>query len=326
MKAVLIKSFGAAGNLYLGNWETPSPKPHELLIKVHATALNRADIMQRKGQYPPPKGESPILGLEIAGEIVEMGSEVTNWQIGDTICGLIGGGGYAEYATIPAKQALPIPKNLSFEQAAGIPEVFLTAFQAINWIGKLQKEESILIHAGASGVGTAAIQIAKAIGAKIFVTASESKHKTCLELGAEKAIDYKKENFQTKILEYTDGKGVDMIIDFIAAPYFQQNLNSLDFDGRLVILALMGGFKVPELNMLPILLKRIQIYGSTLRARTLDYKANLTKDLYDFAWPLFENGDFRPIIDSVYDWTEVAEAHQYMEANKNIGKIILKIS
>jgi len=326
MKAVLIKEFGGPENLYIGDWEKPQPKAYELLIKVHSTALNRADTMQRKGQYPPPPGDSPILGLEIAGVVVEIGKDVTEYKVGDKICGLIGGGGYAAYAVIPAKQALPIPSNLSFEQAAGIPEVFLTAFQAINWIGKLQKEESILIHAGASGVGTAAIQIAKAIGAKVFVTASKGKHATCLELGAEKAIDYKSENFEEKIKAYTNGKGVDMIIDFIAAPYLQKNINSLNFDGRLVILALMGGFKLESLNMLPLLFKRIKIQGSTLRARTLGYKGNLTKDLHAFAWHLFEKGEFKPVIDSVYDWSEVAAAHEYMEANKNIGKIILRIS
>jgi len=326
MKAVLIKAFGGPENLHIGAWEKPVPKPQELLIKVHATALNRADTMQRKGNYPPPPGDSSILGLEIAGEVVGIGTDVSKWKIGDKICGLIGGGGYAEYAVIPAAQALPIPKNLSFEEAAGIPEVFLTAFQAINWIGQLKKEERILIHAGASGVGTAAIQIAKAIGAEILVTASKGKHETCLSLGAAKAIDYKKENFQEQVLAFTDGRGVDMIIDFIAAPYFQQNINSLNFDGRMVMLALMGGFKLKELNMLPILFKRIKIQGSTLRARTLDYKARLTKDLYDFAWGRFETGEFKPIIDSVYDWTEVVEAHRYMEANKNIGKIVLKIT
>ncbi len=326
MKAVLIKKAGAPENLYIGDWETPQPKPHEVLVKVKATALNRADTMQRKGMYPPPPGASPILGLEMAGIITKVGSEVTNWKVGDKVCGLIAGGGYAEYAVIPASQVLPIPPNLSFEQAAGVPEVFLTAFQAINWIGNLQKGESILIHAGASGVGTAAIQIAKAIGAKVFVTASKGKHATCLALGAEKAIDYKTQNFQEEILAYTDGKGVDMLIDFIAAPYFQQNINSMNFDGRMVILALMGGLIAPEVNMLPILFKRIRIQGSTLRARTLDYKARLTKDLSDFAWQRFETGEFKPIIDSVYDWTEVVAAHEYMEANKNIGKIILRIS
>ena len=326
MKAVLIKEAGAPENLYLGEWEKPNPKPYEVLVQVKATALNRADTMQRKGKYPPPPGASPILGLEIAGIIAEIGTEVTDWKVGDKVCGLIAGGGYAEYAVIPASQVLPIPTNLSFEEAAGIPEVFLTAFQAINWIGNLQKGESILIHAGAIGVGTAAIQIAKAIGATVYVTASKGKHATCLALGAAKAIDYKTENFQEQILAFTDGKGVDMLIDFIAAPYFQQNINSMNFDGRMVILALMGGLTTPTVNMLPILFKRIRIQGSTLRARSLAYKARLTKDLQDFAWERFATGDFKPIIDSVYDWTEVVAAHKYMEANKNIGKIVLRVT
>lgn len=326
MKAVLIKEFGGPENMYIGEWETPQPKSTEVLVKVHATALNRADTMQRKGQYPPPPGDSPILGLEIAGVVESIGSEITKWKVGDRVCGLVGGGGYAEYTVIPEGQLLPIPSNLSFEQAAGIPEVFLTAFQTINWIGQLQKNERILIHAGASGVGTAAIQIAKAIGAEVYVTASKEKHDRCLALGAKHAIDYKTENFQERILEITDGKGVDMIIDFIAAPYFQQNINSLNFDGRLVILAVMGGYKVADFNMLNLVFKRIQVSGSTLRARPLSYKAKLTQALFDFAWTHFEKGTFQPIIDSVYDWKEVSLAHQHMEANKNVGKIILRIS
>jgi putative PIG3 family NAD(P)H quinone oxidoreductase len=325
MKAILIKEFGAANNLYIGNYANPSFSDTEVLIKVHATALNRADLLQRKGQYPPPPGASPILGLEIAGEIVQIGKAVSKWKIGDKVCGLLAGGGYAEYAVLPESLVLPIPENLSFEAAAGIPEVFLTAFQAINWIGNLKKGESILIHAGASGVGTAAIQIAKEIGATVYVTASKGKHDTCINLGAKAAIDYKNENFEQKISTLTEGKGVDLIIDFIAAPYFQQNINSLNFDGRLVLLALMGGIKVPSFNMLKILQKRLQITGSTLRARTLAYKAKLNKDFYEFAWTHFEKGNFRPIIDSVFDWENVIEAHQYMEANKNQGKIILKI-
>lgn len=326
MKAVLLKAFGAAENLYIGDWEKPQPKDHEILVQVKATALNRADTLQRKGAYPPPAGASTILGLEIAGVVSAIGKSVTKWKVGDKVCGLLAGGGYAEYATIHESIALPIPSNLSFEEAAGIPEVFLTAFQAICWIGKLQKGESILIHAGASGVGTAAIQIAKALGATVYVTASKGKHETCLKLGASQAIDYKSENFEERISEITEGKGVDMIIDFIAAPYLQKNINSLNFDGRLVILALMGGIKVEQLNMLNILFKRIQISGSTLRARSIDYKEKLSKDLYNFAWAAFEKGNFRPIIDSVYDWTKVADAHRYMEANKNIGKIILRVT
>ena len=326
MKAVLIKAYGPAENLYIGDWEKPTPKPNELLVKVHATALNRADIMQRKGQYPPPSGESPILGLEIAGEVVETGQSVFQYSKGDKICGLVGGGGYAEYAVIPESLALPLPKKFTFEQSAAIPEVFLTAFQALQWIAKLKEEEHVLIHAGASGVGTAAIQIAADLQAKIIVTASASKHDVCRKLGARETIDYKSVDFEKVVKEWTEEKGVNVIIDFIGEPYLQKNLNILARDGRLVMLALMGGYKLTELNILPVLFNRLQIFGSTLRSRSLEYKSRLTQELYGYAWPKFEEGVFEPIVDRVFDWTEVAEAHRYMEANKNVGKIILKIA
>ena len=325
MKAVLFKEFGPPQNLYLGEWDTPQPAVDEILVKVKATALNRADTMQRRGHYPPPKGESPILGLEFAGEVAALGKGVDNWTIGDQVCGLLGGGGYAEYAVIHKELAMPIPKGLSFAEAAAIPEVFLTAYQALVWIANLQKKERILIHAGASGVGTAALQIAQSIGAIPYVTASAAKHDTCLQLGAVQAIDYKNENFETAIKDATNGLGVDVVLDFIAAPYFQKNLNSLSVDGRLVILALMGGFQTDTVNLLPFLAKRIQVTGSTLRNRSLDYKIRLSKDLQTFAWEKFATKEFRPIIDAVYDWKEVVLAHTRMENNENIGKIVLTV-
>lgn len=325
MKAVLLKAFGPPENLYIGEMETPVPKSTEVLVKVKATALNRADTLQRRGAYPPPPGDSPILGLEIAGEIAAVGTAVSQWKIGDKVCGLLGGGGYAQYAVMPQDMLLPIPANLSFEEAAAIPEVFLTAYQAIVWIGQLKKGESILIHAGASGVGTAAIQIAKEIGATVYVTASASKHATCLALGASAAIDYKTEDFEQQILAFTAGKGVDMVIDFIAAPYLQKNINSLALDGRMVLLALMGGIKVSDLNVANLLVKRLQITGSTLRSRPLAYKIRLSQALKTYSWHLFEQSTFRPIIDRVYDWEEVVQAHTRMEQNLNIGKIILKV-
>lgn len=324
MKAVLIKEFGGPEQLYIGEWEKPVPAPKEILVKVVATALNRADTLQRKGAYPPPPGASPILGLEMAGVVEAVGSEVHLWKKGDQVCGLLGGGGYAEYTTIHEALALPVPKGLSMEEAAAIPEVFLTAFQAIAWLAELKAGERILIHAGASGVGTAAIQLAKQMGAEILVTASAAKHQICLDLGAKHTIDYKSQNFEEAVNNLTDGKGVDVLIDFIAAPYFQQNLNSLAFDGRMVLLALMGGIKA-EVNMVNILRKRLHIKGSTLRARSLEYKIKLTQDLENFAWEKFESKELSPIIDSVFDWTEVAEAHRYMEANKNKGKIVLRV-
>ena len=244
---------------------------------------------------------------------------------GDRVCGLLAGGGYAEYTTIHEALALPIPDNLNFVQAAAIPEVFLTAYQALWWLADLKHKENVLIHAGASGVGTAAIQLAKLQEAKIYVTASASKHQLCLDLGAKQAIDYKTEHFEKVILEITEGKGVDVIVDFIAAPYLQQNLNSLNFDGRLIILALMGGWQT-DVNLLNVLRKRLQIKGSTLRARSLDYKMRLTNAFKELSWEHFKSGQLQPIIDSVFDWSEVAEAHEYMEANKNKGKIVLRVA
>jgi len=325
MQAVLIKAFGAADQLYLGDYPDPRPGVREILVNVRATALNRADLLQRQGKYPPPSGESPILGLEMAGEVVELGNEVTKWQTGDPVYGLLGGGGYAERVVIHEDLAMPIPDYLTFEQAAAIPEAFLTAFQALHWLAKLQPDESVLIHAGASGVGTAAIQLAKQSNAPIFVTASANKHDFCRQLGADYTIDYKKENFVTTILEKTDGKGANVVLDFIGAPYLQQNLEVLQLDGRLVLLALMGGAIVTELSIHHILRKRLQIIGSTLRNRSLEYKISLTRDFRLFAENLFASSQLQPVIDRVFDWHDVIAAHRYMESNENKGKIVLKV-
>ena len=326
MKAVLINEFGGPEQLYLGTYDTPLPKADEILVKVAATALNRADTLQRMGKYPAPKGESEILGLEMAGTVESVGANVTKWKAGDKVCGLLAGGGYANYVVIHEKLAMPIPDGVSLIEAAAIPEVFLTAFQAIHWIAQLKKGEHILIHAGASGVGTAAIQLAKRIGAIPIVTASSAKHELCLELGAQHAIDYKTEHFEERVEELTNGKGVNVVIDFIGAPYMQQNFNALAIDGRMVMLAFLGTPKIEALNLVPVLRKRLQINGSTLRARSLDYKIKLSQDLMHFAWPLFTDGRLKAVVDSVFDWEDVADAHRYMEANKNKGKIILKVS
>lgn len=325
LKAIQLHQFGSPENFYIGKYPTPEPSAHQVQIKVAATALNRADTLQRMGKYPPPKGASPILGLEMSGTVSKVGSQVKKWKIGDKVCALLSGGGYAEYVTIHENMAIAIPYNLSLQQAAAIPEVFLTAFQALVWLAELKEGESVLIHAGASGVGTAAIQIAREKKAKVFVTASKGKHETCLQLGAAKAIDYRSENFEEVILKETEGQGVDVIIDFLAAPYFQKNLNCLAVDGRMVMLALMGGIKVENLNLVPILRKRLKIMGSTLRSRTLEYKTKLTADFWEFAKECFEDGRMKPVIDSVFDWSEVAEAHRYMEENRNKGKILLEV-
>jgi putative PIG3 family NAD(P)H quinone oxidoreductase len=325
MQAVTVKKFGSAEKMILDSFPKPHPSENEILVKVEATALNRADILQREGKYPPPKGASPIMGLELAGSVVELGESVEKWNVGDRIFGLLPGGGYAEYALIHQDMALPVPEGMSTVEAAAIPEVFLTAFQALQWLGKLKENETVLIHAGASGVGTAAIQLAKQMGAKILVTASEPKHNACLKLGADRAIDYKNGPFKDKILDATDGAGVDVIIDFIAGPYFNQNISCLKQDGRLVILATLGGGKTDECDLRKILVKRLTIMGSTLRSRDRDYQIKLTKEFADFALTRFKNGTLKPVIDKVFTWNKVVDAHKYMEANKNIGKIVLKI-
>ncbi len=325
MKAIIYKDGCKADELKFGELNKPELLPKQILVKVSAAGINRADIMQREGKYPPPKGASQILGLEISGIVDEIGTEVQRWKKGDQVFGLIPGGGYAEYAVIHEEMAMQIPENFSFIDAAAIPEVFLTAYQALVYYGKIQNENTVLIHAGASGVGTAAIQIAKHFAANIIITASAEKHKTCIDLGAEKAIDYKKEDFYDSVINYTNNEGVDIVIDFIGAPYFQRNLNCLKTDGKLIMLSQLGGFNVSELSIRQMVSKRLSIIGSALRSRNIEYQIKLVREFTEFAMGKFKTGDLKPVIDKVFDWSNVSEAHKYMEANKNIGKIILKI-
>lgn len=326
MQAILFDAPGNAEQLYLGSAEVPSIDENEILVDVKATALNRADLLQRQGMYPPPSGASTILGLEMSGVVSAVGTHVNKWKIGDRVFGLLPGGGYASKVKIHEDLAMAMNEEMTFEQGAAISEVFFTAFQGIEYLGQFKSGEALLIHAGASGVGTAAIQIAKAKQAgKIIVTASKGKHDICMSLGADVCIDYKTEDFAKVVDEVTNNKGVSLVIDFLGAPYFQRNMNVLDVEGTMVLFAFMGGFKIEELNIVPLLRKRIQIKGSTLRARSLDYKIKLKEDFWTWAQPLFASGQLRPIIDSVYSWKDVQEAHKYMEANKNRGKIILKM-
>ncbi len=325
MNAITIKKFGGPENLAITSIAEPVPSPEEILVEVHATALNRADLMQRAGKYPPPPGASHIPGLEIAGTVITTGDQVASWKQGDRVFGLIPGGGYAEKAVLHQHMAMEIPSTLSFEEAAAIPEVFLTAYQAIFWLAALQKKERILIHAGASGVGTAAIQLAKSLDASVFVTASAGKHEQCYQLGADFAYDYHRGPFEKWILENTDHKGVDVIIDFIGGGYLNQNLNCLATDGRLIQLATMEAKKIEEFDLRKILAKRLSIKGSTLRNRPLEYQIKLTNDLLKYSYDKFADKTFRPVIDSVFDWEDVQNAHRYMEANKNAGKIVLKV-
>lgn len=325
MKAVVVEE----GNrhLYLGECEKPKPTENELLVKVKATALNRADLLQKKGGYPPPKGASPILGLEMAGVVEEAGSHVTGWQKGDRVFALLPGGGYAEYATVPADMAMRIPEGFSYEKAAAIPEVFLTAYLNLFWLGGLKAGQTVLIHAGASGVGTAAIQLVREAGATSIITAgTKEKRSYCLELGAFEAINYKSGPFETKVQEATGGAGVNIILDFIGAPYWEQNLRSLAVDGRLVIIGTMGGAKTGGVNLGLLLSRRLQVIGTALRSQPVEKKAALTKEFAEFALSRLADGRMKPIIDSVWDWQDAEEAQKYMEQNKNTGKIVLRVN
>ncbi|MFK7847534.1 MAG: NAD(P)H-quinone oxidoreductase [Rhodothermales bacterium] len=326
MQAVCVINPGRQSLLEIQSVEKPAPGSGELLVKVHATALNRADLMQRNGVYPPPPGASDILGLEMAGTVEGWGASCDGWRQGDRVFGLLPGGGYAQYVVIPQALAMHMPDTMSFEDAAAVPEVFLTAFQALCWLGELASHENVLIHAGGSGVGTAGIQIAKQLGATVFVTASAGKHETCLELGADVAIDYKKEAFDEVIFKHTDGKGAHVVVDFIGAPYFEQNIAALGLDGRLVLLAMMGGSKVESVNLMQLFRKRIHLKASTLRSRSLAYKTSLTRDFQLKFGEAIEKGSLKPVVDSVFDWREAETAHARMHANQNTGKIVLRIS
>jgi tumor protein p53-inducible protein 3 len=325
MQAIIFEAYGGAEVLKLGKVKMPIPEGKQVRVKVATAGVNRADILQRKGKYPPPQGASSILGLEVSGIIESVGNGCTKWKVGDRVMGLISGGGYAEYAIIHEDMLMSVPETINLGQAAAIPEVFLTAYQSLVWLARLQARETILIHAGASGVGTAAIQLALALDAVPIVTASKGKHNLCSNLGARATIDYKTQDFVSEVKNITSDKGVDVIIDFIGGPYFKKNIEILCNDGRLILLAAMGGGKVEAFNLFSILSRRISITGTTLRARSLEYQIRLTQEFWKFAGPLFEDGSLRPVVDKVLPFEEVAMAHNLIEENKTAGKILLKI-
>ena len=325
MQAITIVAPGGPDVLKLGTVPDPIPSPEQILVRVRATALNRADTLQRQGQYPPPPGESDVLGLELAGEVEAVGSAVTTIAVGERVFGLVGGGGYAEKAVIDARMAMPIPEGWSFAQAAAVPEVYFTAQETIFTLAGLKRGETILIHAGASGVGTAGIQMARETGATVLVTAgSAEKIQRCVDLGATAGCNYKEQDFAEWVQHTTSGKGVDVIEDFIGAAYWDKNLKSLTPGGRLVLVGVMGGVKV-ETNLGLILRKRLQVFGSVLRTRTLADKIDITRRFQANWLPLLTAGRIKPIIDCRFPLERAAEAHQYMEDNKNFGKIILEV-
>jgi tumor protein p53-inducible protein 3 len=324
MRAVQLHKFGSADELFIGDVAIPERKAGEVLVKVRASALNRADLLQREGKYPPPEGESDILGLEMAGEVIESDTN-SRWQKDDSVMSLLAGGGQAEYVVVPEELLMAVPGNLSFTEAAAIPEVFLTAYQTLFFEGRSVAGQTALIHAGASGVGTAAIQLATIEGIKVFVTCSATKHKACLDLGASLAIDYKTEAFDEVVLEQTNYHGVDIILDFIGSPNIKPNVRSLANGGKLVLIALMGGYTVKDINLLPILHKHLTIIGTTLRSRPLAYKAQLVKTFTDNYLQHFTTGTIKPVIDSIFKLADIADGHRHMEANKNTGKIVIEV-
>ena len=308
--------------------ENPDPdlKKDEVLISIKASAINRADLLQRSGNYPVPPGASPILGLECSGIVEEVGGQVENLIKGDEVCALLAGGGYAEKVSVPSGQVLKVPKGFSFEQAAALPEVFATAYFNLYMEANLSEGEKTLIHAGASGVGTAAIQICKAKGNPCFVTAgTKEKISRCMELGAEGGTVRNEENFADAVGKWTDNNGVQVILDPVGANYLEDNMKSLTLEGRLVMIGLMGGAKT-SINLGLLMMKRLRIIGSTLRAQPIPKKTEIMNNLNENIWPLLESGDIKPIIDTVIPIEEVDKAHKLMESNQTFGKVILKVN
>lgn len=324
MKATLIAGDGS-GNLSWGDAPAPTAGPHDVVVDVHATAVNRADLLQRRGFYPPPPGESEILGLEAAGVVASIGAKVTRVKVGDRVCCLLAGGGYAEQVVVNEVMALPIPDGLDFVQAAAIPEAFYTAFVNVVQEASLAAGERVLIHAGASGVGTAAIQLVKARGAVAYVTAgSDEKLARCKALGADAGINYKTESFADRIADLTAKKGVDIILDCVGGSYLESNVASLRSQGRLVIIGLMGGTKA-DLNLGLLVSRRLRVIGSVLRPRSLAEKTAITDAFRAEVLPLFASGKLKPIVDAVYPIADAAAAHDYVAANRNFGKVVLTI-
>lgn len=327
MRFIDLPSHGGPEVMRLSQAPLPKPAKGEVLVKVEAAGVNRPDVAQRQGTYPPPKDASPILGLEIAGEVVALGEGVTEFKLGDKVCALANGGGYAQYCTVPAGQALPFPKGYDAVKAAALPETFFTVWANLFQMAGLTEGESVLIHGGTSGIGTTAIQLAKAFGAEVYATAgSAEKCEACVKLGAKRAINYREEDFAEVVKAETGGKGVDVVLDMIGAAYFEKNLSALAKDGCLSIIAFLGGAVAEKVNLTPIMVKRLTVTGSTMRPRTADEKRAIRDDLVAEVWPLIESGQLAPVINRVFTLDEVAEAHRLMESSSHIGKIVMRVS
>ena len=328
MKAVLMKEFGGVDVLEIGEVEKPTPKEGEVLVRVEATSINRPDLVQREGNYPPPPGDSEILGLEVSGTISELGPGVEGWNVGDRVISLVGGGGYAEYAIAYASHLMPLPENLTFEEGACICESYITAFLNVFMIGGFKDGQTANLHGGGGGVNTAAIQLCKGLTPKcqLIVTAHPKKIERVSELGVDLVINYlETPDFSGIVKEFTHKKGVDLVLDHVGAKYLDPNMKSLGYQGKLVIIGVISGIKA-ELNLALMMVKRQQIIGSVLRSRPVSEKADIVSEFSKLALPKFADRTIIPIVEKVFPFEQVAEAHRMMEEDKHFGKIVLKIS
>jgi NADPH:quinone reductase len=323
MKAVEISRSGGPDVLLACQRPLPAPAAGEVLVAVEAAGVNRPDVLQRQGSYAPPPGASDLPGLEIAGRIAALGQGTSDWRVGDAVCALVSGGGYAEYCAVPAPQCLPLPKAFDMVRAAAIPETYFTVWANVFDRGRLKAGEAFLVHGGSSGIGTTAIQLAHAFGARVFATAGDAeKCAACRRLGADVAIDYRREDFVDVVSKATDGRGVDVILDMVGGDYIARNLKILALEGRLVQIAFLKGSSA-ELNLLHLMLKRQTLTGSTLRPRTVAEKGSIARALHANVWPLLESGRVAPVIHATFPLARAADAHRLMESSAHIGKIVL---
>jgi len=326
MTAIEISAPGGPDVLKPKVVPTPRPGPGQVLVKVAAAGVNRPDLAQRSGSYPPPPGASPLPGLEVAGEVVLVGEGVARWRPGEQVCALVNGGGYAEYCVVEDVQALPIPAGHDLITAAAIPETFFTVWANVFERGRLAAGEWFLVHGGSSGIGTTAIQLAKAFGAKVIATAgSAEKCQACRELGADRAVNYRSEDFVKACQEATGGQGVDLILDMVAGAYTERNILAAADDGRIVQIAVLGGANV-SINIARVMMKRLTLTGSTLRPRSRAFKGSLAAALEKMVWPLLASGTVRVVLDATFPLLKAAEAHRHLEAGEHIGKVVLTVA
>ena len=326
MRYITVRAPGAADVLELASGPVPVPRPHEVLIRVESAGVNRPDVVQREGRYPPPPDASPIIGLEVAGEVVAAGTDVLHVRPGDRVTALTNGGGYAEYCVAPAAQCLPWPTGFDAVRAAALPETYFTVWANLFMHGRLTRGESVLVHGGTSGIGVTAIQLAREFGARVYATAgSDEKCAACLALGADGAINYRTADFAERIAELTGGAGVDVVIDIVGAPYFEQNLRCLAMDGRLVQVATMLGAKVERFDLVKLMQRRLVITGSTMRPRTTAQKGAIAQALKERVWPVLNAGRCGPQVYATFPLAEAAAAHRLMESSAHVGKIMLRV-